>query len=95
MPLKDKELANQSLLLFTAQPAVAPAPQKPMPTPSPNHQPIHRFLRGLGQPRGLYDVEAELVEYVSMFIIREANNYELPNSVLGRLGLYLQPSESR
>ena len=65
MPLQDKELADQSFLLFTAQPAITSAPQKPVPTPSPHHQPIDRFLRGLGQPRRLYDVEAELVENVS------------------------------
>ena len=95
VPFQDKELADQSLLLFTTQPAVASAPQKPVPPPSPHHQPIDRFLRGLGQPRGLYDVEAKLVEYISVFTIREANNDEVPNPVLGRLRFYLQPRQGR
>ena len=95
MPLQDEELADQSLLFLTAQPAIVSTPQKPVPTPSPHHQPIDGFLRGLGQPREFHDVQAELVEYVPVFVIREANNYEFPNPVLGRLGFYLQPSESR
>ena len=92
--LQYAELADQALLLLLTQTGIAASPQKAVPAPGPDEKTFDSFFLGARGSRGVDDVHAETVEYLSLLPIRETNDEAFTGFVLRRLGLDAEAPQS-
>ena len=92
--LQYAELADQALLLILTQTSVAASSQKAVPAPGPDKKTFDSFFLGARGSRGINDVHAETLEYLSLLPIRETNDEAFTGFVLRRLSLDAEAPQS-